>query len=99
MGVRTVEGLPTTKKLLGYQTHGDSAKSGGSIAVICCSLRPYDQWGACSREKRRVEGHSIASLLHFRIPVKTKVELYRDRKNSICSVDLFKKIEALFLGT
>ena len=38
-------------------------------------------------------------LLHFRCLVRSKVELYRDRKNSICSVDLFKKIEALFLGT
>ena len=99
MGARTVKGLPTTQKLLGYQTRGDSAKSGGSIAIICCSLRPCSQWGARSRERRRVEDHSTACLLHFRSPIRSKIELYRDRKNSICSVDVLKKIEALLLGT
>ena len=76
MGGRSVESLPTTQKLFGYQTLGDSTRSRGPITVISCCLRPSSQWCAHSRERRRVEGHSTASLLHFR----SKAELYGDRK-------------------
>ena len=96
---RTIKGLLATQKLFGYQTHGNSAGSGGTITIICCSLRPCDQWGACPRERRRVEGHSVAGLLHLRSPIVSKVELYKDRKNIICGVDLLKEIEALFPST
>ena len=96
MRARTIKGFPTTQKLLGHQTRGDSARFGGSITVICCSLEPCGQWGACPRERRRVEGHLAAGPLHLRSPIRSKAGLYRDRKNNICDVDLLKEIEALF---
>ena len=99
MGARTIKGLSVTQKLFGYQTHGNSAEFRGTITVICCSLRPCSQWGACLRERRRVKGHSAAGLLHLSSPIRSKAELYRDRKNSVCSADLLKEIEALFSST
>ena len=99
MGARIVKGLPATQELHGKQTLGNSTRPRSTTIAICGSLRPCSQWDTCSRERTRVEGHSIAYLLHLRSLVRSKAELYRDRKNSICSVDFFKKIKALLLGT
>ena len=59
----------------------------------------WSQWSICLVERTRVKGHSTAYLLHLKILVRSKAELYRDRKNSIFSVDFFKKFEALFPST
>ena len=99
MGARTVKGLLASHELHGKQTPSNSTRSRSTTTAICGSLRPCSQWGTCSGERTRVEGHSIAYLLHLRSLVWSKAKLYRDRKNSICSVDFFKKIKALLLGT
>ena len=96
MGARLVKGLPTAQKLFGYQTLGDSTRSRGSITVICCSLWPCSLWGARSRERRRVKGHSVANLLHLRSPIRSKAKPYRDRKIAYVVLIFSRKLKYYF---
>ena len=96
MGARTVKGLLASHELHGKQTPSNSTRSRSTTTAICGSLRPCSQWGTCLGERTKVKGHSTAYLLHLRSLVRSKAKLYKDRKNSICSVDFFKKLKHYF---
>ena len=67
-------------KLHGQQTLSNSTGSKGATIVICGSLRPCSQWGTCSRKGRRVKGHSTACLLHLISLIRSKAQLYGNKK-------------------
>ena len=96
MGARTVESLPATQKLQGQQTPGNSARSGGTTTAICGSLRPCSQWSTCSRERRRVKGHSKAYLLHLISFVRSKLELHRNQKIAYAILISSRKLKHYF---
>ena len=99
MGTRAVEGFPTAQKLYSQQTLGHSIRSRDTTTVVCCSLRPCSQRGARLRKRKRIKGHPSANLLHLRTIIRSKVELYRNKKDSIRYPNLIKKAEALLPGT
>ena len=96
MGARIVKGLPATQELHGKQTLGNSTRPRSTTIAICGSLRPCSQWGTCSGERTRVESHSTTYLLHLGSLVRSKAELYRDRKIADAILTSSRKLKHYF---